>query len=177
MGLNWRNCRGGGGLPGPGGRGVGLDLGQGHERRAQGGDLLGRYPLEEPGVNRLHPPLHRADHLLAARGQREGVAPAVARIGVPLQIPPAGQDLNRLADGLLGDAQPGGQVRPRTAGGGDPGQQGGAVPGQVIDADGVQFGPDGLRVHAAGGAHQSGSGKFVRVRVSHEARITGRKVH
>ena len=176
MGLNWRNCRGGRRFPAPGRGGIGLDAGQGQERGAHGADLPGGHPLEQLGIDRLGPADHGVQDFLPARGQPERDPPAVTGIRIPFQVTAAGQDVDGLAHGLLGDSEPGRQVRPGPARGSDPGQQGRPVPGQVPGADGLELGPDGLGVHTPGGTHQGRCGELVLVWTGHPARLADRKL-
>jgi hypothetical protein len=144
------------------------DLGQGRERGPHRLDLAGRQPVAQLLVDRVHPARHGPDGLLPPVGQRQGDPPAVRRIRAPLDVPPADQGVRHLADGLLGDAEIGGQVRPQCARVIDAGQDERAVSRQVIDPDGVQPGPDGPGVGAPRGAHQRGSGEGARPEVGHE---------
>src|SRR6185437_1262157 len=106
-------------------------LGQGDERRVHRLNVLGRQPLGQLAVDLGDPAPHGLDDLAALAGQLEGDPAAVTGIRAPLEVAPADQHVDQLADRLLGDAELAGQVGPGTARDVDAGQDDAAVPGQV----------------------------------------------
>ena len=112
-----------------GGETAGPELAQGEERRVHRLDLLGRHPLGQLAVDLADPAPDGLDDLAALAGQLEGDPAPVAGIRAPLEVAPADQHVDQLADRLLGDAELAGQVRAGTARDVDSGQDDAAVPG------------------------------------------------
>ena len=149
------------------GRRLRLDVGQRHQSRPHRRDLLRRHPGRQLAVDGLGPLPDRGHDLVSTLGQPQGDAAPVRRVGVAVQEAPIHQDVDDLAHRLLTHPQGGRQLLsgvrvPLCAE-----QDEGAVPGQVVDADRLQMGPDGPGVAAAGGAHQ-GRGGQVRSIGGHE---------
>ena len=100
-------------------------------------------------INPCNRPIDRLDDLVSPFGESKVDTPAVLRIGAPFEIAAVGEDVDHLAHGLFGHAELNRQVLEGPFPRGDIRQHQGAIARQVIDADRVQLGTDGVRVDAS----------------------------